>query len=91
LLAQNENVKVKLSGFGMLGPSFSTEFIRPFVLESIDLFGVSRCMFASNFPVDRLYVSYHDLWTSFMEVTEDFSEEEKSCLFYDNASLLYRL
>jgi predicted TIM-barrel fold metal-dependent hydrolase len=91
LLAQNENVKVKLSGFGMLGPSFSTEFIRPFVLESIDLFGVSRCMFASNFPVDRLYVSYHDLWTSFMEVTEDFSEEEKSCLFYDNACSLYRL
>jgi predicted TIM-barrel fold metal-dependent hydrolase len=91
LLAQNDNVKVKLSGFGMLGPRFTTEFIRPFVLESIDLFGVSRCMFASNFPVDRLYVSYHDLWTSFMEVTEDFSEDEKSRLFFENADSTYKL
>ena len=91
LLAQNDNVKVKLSGFGMLGPRFTTEFIRPFVLESIDLFGVSRCMFASNFPVDRLYVSYHDLWTSFMEVTENFSEDEKSRLFFENADSTYKL
>ena len=91
LLAQNENVKVKLSGFGMLGPHFTTAFIRPFVLESIDIFGVARCMFASNFPVDRLFVSYQDLWTSYMKVTEAFSEGEKSCLFHDNAVTYYRL
>lgn len=91
LLAPNENISVKLSGFGMLAPNCTAESIRPFVLETIDLFGVPRCMFASNFPVDRLFVSYRNLWTSYMQITEDFTDEEKSQLFCDNAVAFYRL
>ena len=91
LLASNDNISVKLSGFGMLDPNCTADSIRPFVLETIDLFGAKRCMFASNFPVDRLFVSYQHLWTSYMRVTEGFTDEEKSQLFHDNAVAFYRL
>ncbi|MBV8522913.1 MAG: amidohydrolase family protein, partial [Acetobacteraceae bacterium] len=53
LLAGCPNIAAKISGLGMMDHSWSVESIRPYVLETIDAFGVGRCMFASNFPVDR--------------------------------------
>lgn len=91
LLAPCENISVKISGFGMLDPNCTSQSIRSYILETIDLFGVTRCMFASNFPVDRLFRSYHHLWTAYMQVTEHFTDEEKSQLFHDNAVAFYRL
>ena len=59
-LAACENISVKISGFGMFDPEWTVERIRPFVCETIELFSPSRCMFASNFPVDRAYRSFFD-------------------------------
>jgi predicted TIM-barrel fold metal-dependent hydrolase len=67
------------------------ETIRPLVLETIDIFGTDRCMFASNFPVDKLYSSYADIFNAFSQITATFSESEREDLFSRNASRFYRL
>lgn len=90
-LAACENAIVKISGLGMMNWNWTTESIRPFVLETIDIFGVNRCMFASNFPVDKLYSSFEVLFSSFELIVDDFSEAEKKMLFESNAEKFYRI
>jgi len=90
-LAACPNIKAKISGLGMTDPQWSIESIRPFVLETIDLFGVGRCMFASNFPVDSLFSSYDRLFEAFRTIVSDFSITEQNRLFHDNAERYYRL
>ena len=90
-LAACDNVTVKVSGLGMVDWNWTTESIRPFVLETIDIFGVDRSMFASNFPVDKIYSDFATLYRAFFEITRDFSPTEKAKLFHDNAERLYRI
>jgi predicted TIM-barrel fold metal-dependent hydrolase len=61
------------------------------VLETIDIFGVGRCMFASNFPVDKLFSDFDSLYSAFYSITRDFSPGEKRRLFHDNAARYYQL
>jgi predicted TIM-barrel fold metal-dependent hydrolase len=90
-LAAAPNVVVKISGLGAFDWHWTVDSIRPFVLETIETFGISRCMFASNFPVDRLYSDFDKLYAAFHSITHDFSESEKRMLFHDNAARFYRL
>lgn len=90
-LAELPNVAVKISGMGMADHDWSVESIRPYALETIDAFGVDRSMFASNFPVDRLYGSYEQLWRAFAQIVEGASESEKGLLFRENAERIYRI
>ena len=90
-LAAWPNVSVKISGLGMVERAWTTETIRPFVLRAIDLFGVDRCMFASNFPVDRIHGAFHTHYESYLAITADFSADERAALFAANAERLYRL
>jgi predicted TIM-barrel fold metal-dependent hydrolase len=90
-LAAQPNVAVKISGLGMMDWHWTTESLRPYVLETIEIFGVSRCMFASNFPVDRLYSSFDTLFDAFDEIVAAFSADERRALFAENAQRLYRL
>jgi predicted TIM-barrel fold metal-dependent hydrolase len=91
LLAQRPNLDVKISGFGFLDRQWTTESIRPIVLETIDIFGVDRCMFASNFPVDRMGGEYAAFWSAFDTITGGFSEDERAKLFHGNAERAYRI
>nr|WP_296180393.1 amidohydrolase family protein [Pseudomonas sp. UBA1879] len=103
-LAQCPNVQIKLGGLGMrvngfdldlrASPPDSTtvaELWGPYLLRCIEIFGVDRCMFESNFPVDKGMVSYGVLWNAFKKITADFSEDEKDALFSRNAAKAYRL
>jgi predicted TIM-barrel fold metal-dependent hydrolase len=90
-LATCPNVSVKISGLGMLDHHWTVESFRPYVLETIDAFGAERCMFASNFPVDRLYSSYTEVWKAFAGIVEGASETEKNALFRENAQRVYRI
>jgi predicted TIM-barrel fold metal-dependent hydrolase len=90
-LAAAENVTVKISGLGMVDWSWTTESIRPFVLETIEIFGVDRSMFASNFPVDKIYSSFDTLYGAFEAIVAGCSPSERSKLFHDNAERIYRL
>lgn len=91
ILAQAPNVACKISGLGMGDWAWTVESIRPYVLSAIDTFGVDRCMFASNFPVDKLFSSYDAVFTAFKEITADFSDDDVRALFHDNAARYYRL
>jgi L-fuconolactonase len=99
-----ENVSIKLGGLGMRVsgnnwdkadmPPGSAELagvFKPYFSWCIDCFGVDRCMFESNFPVDKASYSYTVLWNAFKLLTKDFSKEERLALFYNTASKVYRL
>ena len=67
------------------------EATRDYYRAVIDAFGPDRCMFESNFPMDREGAAYNTLWNSFKRIAADFSEDEKSALFRDTAARVYRL
>lgn len=90
-LAACPNVSVKISGLGMFDHAWTVESLRPYVLEAIDAFGTERAMFASNFPVDRLFSTYTQLWQAFASITAGFSADECDALFRANARRAYRL
>jgi predicted TIM-barrel fold metal-dependent hydrolase len=90
-MAAHPNLHVKLSGYGMFEREWTAASIRPFIQDTLETFGVDRCMFASNFPVDSLACSYLELWTRFFEATEGFSADERNKLFSQNANRFYRL
>jgi len=91
LLAGRPNVVVKISGIPMTDWRWSVESLRPIVLETIDVFGVERAMFGSNFPVDGLYSDYATLWGAYRDITAGYTPEERRRLFHDNAERVYRL
>lgn len=103
-LSRHENVTVKLGGlvmrlgvFPYLGdtrPLTSTELAQlwgPWIQETIDTFGAGRCMFESNFPADKMAMSYRTLWNAFKRIAEGASEQEKDELFSGTARRVYRL
>lgn len=90
-LAEFENVSVKISGLGMFDRNWTVDTIQPFVMQTIEVFGVERCMFGSNFPVDGMMSSYSRLWAAYSEITAGFSENERSALFCTNAERIYRI
>ena len=59
--------------------------------HAIETFGAARCMFESNFPVDKFSVSYTVLWNAFKRLAHDFSPSEQAALFHDTATRYYRL
>lgn len=91
LLAACPNVVVKISGLGMFERNWTVESLRPIVRETITLFGVGRCLFASNFPVDGMMSSYGRLWRAYLEIVADYTLMEQQALFAGNARRVYRL
>lgn len=90
-LASMKNVAAKISGFGMFDRNWTVESIKPLVLKTIEIFGVERCMFASNFPVESIFRSYDEVFNAFKEIVNNFALEDKVKLFCDNAKHFYKL
>ena len=90
-LAARPNVQVKISCLCLPDGPWTLEANRPIVLEAIDIFGVDRCMFASNFPVDRLRASYDTIYTAFKTIVADLPPADQAKLFAENAIRFYRL
>jgi L-fuconolactonase len=103
-LATCENVHVKLGGLAMKICGFDwhtqespptsdqlTEANARYYHYCIERFGVERCMFESNFPVDRLSCSYGVLWNAFKKIGRNYSGRERAALFHDTAARVYRL
>jgi len=90
-LAEAPNVVVKISGIGVPGEAWTPALNRGVVLDTIEAFGVARCMFASNFPVDSLCATYDEIFDGFKAITADFSATDRLKLFHDNAVRVYRL
>jgi predicted TIM-barrel fold metal-dependent hydrolase len=84
-LARRENVAVKISGLGNLSDR------REAVLAVLEAFGTQRAMFASNYPVDSLRMSFDEIFGGFDEATRALSAQERHALFRDNAVRIYRM
>ena len=90
-LAALPNVSVKLSGMGFVHRPWSAQAARDRIRETIDIFGVDRAMFASDFPTDRLFASFDETLGSFASAVADFGEGDRRALFARNANRIYRL
>ena len=103
-LARCENVFAKLGGLAMpingFGwnmaekPATSEEIVSahsPYYLHMIEIFGPERCMFESNFPVEKVSLSYHVLWNAFKKIAARFSESEQDSLLRGTAVRVYRM
>jgi len=89
--AQCPNIAMKISGLGVRGQPWTAQANRGIVLSAIEAFGVDRCMFASNFPVDSLCATFDQIFDGFADVVRDFRESERRALFHDNAIRLYAI
>lgn len=90
-LAACPNVAVKISGLGQRAQPWTVAANRAIVRTVIDLFGVARCMFASNFPVDSLCATFATIFGGFREIVGDLSADEQRALFRDNAIRIYAM
>lgn len=101
-IAERDNVYLKIGGLGMPMFGFGHEYLdsppnsaymsekwAPIVNECIEIFGTSRCIFESNFPVDQQSCNYKTLWNVFKRITLNFSSDEKSDLYKRNAMRAY--
>ena len=89
--AERPNVAVKISGLGLPGRPWSVADNAPVVRDAIALFGARRCMFASNFPVDRLVASFDTIYCGFKAIIADLSAAERKALLHDTAERIYRI
>ncbi len=103
-LSSCPNVVAKLGGLNMdfngycwheqAKPPTSAELLaatRRYFDHALGQFGVERCMFESNFPVDKLSCSYAVVWNAFKRLAAAYSADEKAALFHDTATRIYRL
>jgi L-fuconolactonase len=103
-VARRPNVFLKLGGIGM--PMFGWDraggggavsvsdvvaWWRPLILSCIEIFGPDRCMFESNFPADRVTVSYSTLWAAYRAMISGFTGPEQAALLHDTAVRFYGL
>ena len=91
LAARAPNIAVKISGLGLAGRPWRAEDNVPVVRQAIEMFGVDRCMFASNFPVDKLCGEFGVIFGAYLAAAADLSAADRMRLFRDNAVKIYRL
>ena len=98
------NVNMKLGGVGMprngfdwhqrdqpIGSEELADSMAPLMDYCIDQFGPSRCMFESNFPVDKISYSYNVMYNAFKRLSKGYSANERAAMFHDTAARVYRI
>jgi len=102
-VARRPNVVLKVGGVGMPVYGFGFQDVerpgfaaladawRPYVDVAMETFGPDRCMFESNFPIDKQSFGYDSLWNAFKLLTADYSPDERAALFSGTATRVYGL
>lgn len=90
-LASCPNVVTKLSAFGTFIHRNDPAFIAEMINRTINIFGAKRCMFGSNFPIEKIWTSYHTLLTAFENATTSLGVSCREAIFYRNATRIYRI
>jgi L-fuconolactonase len=103
-VAECPNVNLKLGGIGMprlgfdwynrakpIGSEELAASMAPFMTDCIERFSPDRCMFESNFPVDKVSFSHHVLFNAFKRFSKGYSASERAALFHDTAARAYRI
>jgi predicted TIM-barrel fold metal-dependent hydrolase len=103
-VAQCSNITIKLGGMGMprtgfdwhtrnapIGSEELAASMAPFMTYCIEQFGPNRCMFESNFPVDKVSFSYNVMYNAFKLLSRHYSAAERAAMFHDTAAGVYRI
>jgi len=90
-LAAEPNVFCKLSAFGTFIHKNDPAFIADMVHASVAIFGAERCLFGSNFPIEKLWTNYRALWEAFQAATTSLSTAARQSIFNNTAARLYRI
>ncbi len=98
------NINMKLGGIGMprtgfdwhtratpIGSEELAESMSPYMDYCIEQFGPDRCMFESNFPVDKVSFSYHVMYNAFKRLSKGYTVAERQAMFHDTAARVYRI
>jgi predicted TIM-barrel fold metal-dependent hydrolase len=88
-LAACPNVMVKISGLGTFAHECSEAICRPIIAQTVDLFGPDRCLFGSNFPIEKLWTDYATLVGVISACLRDYSGGERRAVLHDTAARLY--
>ena len=88
-IASAPNTVVKISGLGMHDHAWTVDSIRDWVLTCIDLWGVDRSFFGTNWPIERLFSSYGDLLCAYWDIIVDFQPHERTALFNETADRVF--
>lgn len=90
-LAKCSNVVTKLSAFGTFIHRNDPEFIEAMLKETVKIFGAKRCMYGSNFPIEKLWTSYSDLFEAFQKAASSLPKAQQKAIFHDTAARVYQL
>jgi len=90
-LARRPNVTAKLSGFGTFIHRVDAAHIAWLTTETVALFGAERCLFGSNFPIEKLWTDYAALVSAHRAAAGGLAEAERRAIFFDTACRVYRL
>ncbi len=98
------NVNIKLGGIGMprtgfdwhtrttpIGSEELADSMAPLMNYCIEQFGSNRCMFESNFPVDKVSYSYNVMYNAFKRLSKGYAADERAAMFHDTAARVYRV
>ena len=90
-MAAFPNLYVKLSGLGMYSGGITFAQARQVIRDVIQIFGVARTIYGSNFPLEKLHASYADFFGIYRKVMSEYTDAEQRAVFHDNAAMFYRL
>jgi predicted TIM-barrel fold metal-dependent hydrolase len=82
---------VKLSGLGTFVHGCREDVMKPIIRQTVEIFGAGRCLYGSNFPIEKLWTDYRTLYTSFRGAIGDLSEADQKLILYETAARLYRI
>lgn len=90
-MAAFQNLSVKLSGLGMYSNGLDFAQARQVIRDCIQIFGVERVIYGSNFPLEKLHASYADYFGRIRKVLSEYDEAEQRAILHDNAVRFYRI
>ena len=90
-MAAFPNLHVKLSGLGMYSLGITVPQVRQVIRDTIQIFGIERTIYGSNFPLEKLFASYADFLAAYRTVMSEYTEADQRKVFHDNAVKFYRL
>jgi predicted TIM-barrel fold metal-dependent hydrolase len=91
MMAAFPNLHVKISGLGMYSSGLDLPQARQVIRDVIQIFGVNRTIYGSNFPLEKLHASYADFFGIYRAVLSEYTDAEQRAVLHDNAMKFYRL
>lgn len=90
-LAKCENVNTKLSAFGTFTHKNDPKFIADMIETNVEIFGAKRCLFGSNFPIEKLWTTYGELFDAFQKAASKLPKTQQKAIFEGTAARIYRI